>query len=296
MIHNEPQCFVALGHREGIHAPGLKLTRKNQLRVVHHVLLAHGKGVRAIRSESKKPASIGLVSVGLGGVPHTDSPEDIEAARRYTFRDGEDVLRSNIWWFDPLFTAAYPQQLWEQAGDDVPDIQTGDMDCIAESTDFIGLNYYQSTRIRASTDGWEIVPGVPGAAVNRTHWFIEPSGIRWIPRFFHERYRKPIFIMENGISIADWVGMDGVVSDAQRIEFTRQHLIQLQRAIQDGVDVLGYHHWSLMDNFEWATGYRERFGLVHVDFESLKRTPKQSYHWYAKVIETNGTHLSTPLS
>ena len=120
-----------------------------------------------------------------------------------------------------------------------------------------------------------------------------PEALYWGPRFFHERYKLPILITENGMSSADWVSLDGRVHDPQRIDFTQRYLRSLHQAIADGVPVIGYMHWSLLDNFEWGQGYKERFGLIHVDYTTQRRTLKDSARWYAEVIRTNGDCLLT---
>ena len=122
-------------------------------------------------------------------------------------------------------------------------------------------------------------------------WNVESETLRWAPRFLSERYQKPIVITENGLSNTDWVHLDGFVHDSARIDFTQRYLLELEKAIADGANIAGYFHWSLMDNFEWAEGYKERFGLIHVDFQTQKRTIKDSGRWYRTVIETNGKSL-----
>jgi beta-glucosidase len=133
---------------------------------------------------------------------------------------------------------------------------------------------------------------VPGHPTTAFGWPVEPDSLYWGPRFIHERYRLPVYVTENGYSGTDWVSLDGKVHDPQRIDFTRRYLMALRRAIEDGADVRGYFHWSLLDNFEWSEGYKQRFGLVHVDFGTLERTPKDSAEWYAQVIRTNGAGLA----
>ena len=133
-----------------------------------------------------------------------------------------------------------------------------------------------------------------GHPITALKWPVTPEALYWGPRFFHERYKLPIYITENGLSNQDWVGLDGKVHDPQRIDYTRRYLIELARAIQDGVDVDGYFHWSLLDNFEWAEGYKERFGLVYVDYPTGKRVLKDSAYWYGRTIASNGENLRLP--
>jgi beta-glucosidase len=166
------------------------------------------------------------------------------------------------------------------------------MRTISAPIDFFGVNIYHALTVRATEDGFaQRVEPMPGTPRSSFQWAITPEALYWGPRFLHERYKLPVVITENGIANPDWVNLDGAVEDPQRIDFTRRYLRALGAAIADGVDVRGYFHWSLMDNFEWAEGYKQRFGLIHVDFESLKRTPKASYHWYQQVIASNGASL-----
>ena len=166
------------------------------------------------------------------------------------------------------------------------------MATIQQPIDFYGLNAYQGHAVRADADGnAQPVERTAGHPMNAYHWPVEPPILYWGPRFIHERYKLPIYITENGVSGLDWVAVDGQVHDPQRIDFTRRYLSELARAVDHGVDVRGYFHWSLMDNFEWADGYRQRFGLVHVDYRTQKRTLKDSAQWYASVIRTNGRNI-----
>ena len=128
----------------------------------------------------------------------------------------------------------------------------------------------------------------PAPPLSAFKWPVVPESLRWGPRFLHERYQLPVVVTENGISLADWVALDGKVHDPQRIDFLQRYLTELRRAIADGADVRGYFHWSIMDNFEWAEGYQQRFGLVHVDYQTQRRTPKDSAWWYQDVIASNG--------
>src|SRR5262249_52756394 len=132
--------------------------------------------------------------------------------------------------------------------------------------------------------------------INAYHWNVDPPSMYWGPRFIHERYRLPIYVTENGFSGLDWVGLDGAVHDPQRIDFTQRYLRELERCIADGTHVRGYFYWSLLDNFEWADGYRQRFGLVHVDYKTQKRTPKDSARWYSRVIASNGRDVGNAAS
>lgn len=292
MTLNEPQCFIGLGMQSGAHAPGDKLATAEVLRAGHHAMLAHGKAVQTIRAESKQPAKVGYAPVGVVYVPATDSAEDIEAARRSTFDLSTTNMWSNAWWMDPVFLGRYPEEALKAFGIDAPPIKSGDLDTISEPLDFFGCNIYNAQTVQAGADGSpEMVPHPQGLGRTSPGWPVTPQCLYWGPRFFAERYGKPVIITENGLGVTDWVARDGNVYDPQRIDFLNRHLLELERAYDDGVDVRGYFQWSLMDNFEWAEGYKIRFGLVYVDYQTQQRIPKSSAHWYREVIKSNGASL-----
>ncbi len=291
MTLNEPAVFVGLGHDLGVHAPGLKLSRKDVFQIVHHVLLAHGRSVQALRAVCGD-ARVGYANNGTGAVPATDNPVDIEAARRAMFEvTGPDYWAHNVW-ADPMILGEYPEGWLEVLGPDAPSIGPDDMKTIRQPLDFIGENYYTAPVCHAGDGGAPVrVPEPVGRPYTMFHWTIMPEGLYWTPRFLYERYHLPIVITENGLSNPDWVALDGGVHDPQRIDYTRRHLLQLRKAGEDGVALGGYFHWSIMDNFEWAEGMKHRFGLIHVDYQTQKRTLKDSAHWYRDVIATHGAIL-----
>ena len=293
MTLNEPQCFVGLGHRDGVHAPGDKLAFKEILRMTRHVLLAQGKAVQTIRAHAKSEAKVGYAPVGTVKVPATEDPKDIEAARRSMFSITEPKgYWNNTWWMDPVILGCYPEDGLQAYAPDLPEMGEGDLETMCQPLDFFGVNIYQGQTVRAGPDGNAEPVDLPtGYAMTAFRWPVTPEALRWGPRFFHERYKLPIVITENGLANLDWVALDGKVHDPQRIDFTRRYLLQLGKAIEDGADVRGYFHWSIMDNFEWAEGYRQRFGLIHVDYDSQKRTLKDSAYWYKEVIASNGANL-----
>jgi beta-glucosidase len=312
MTINEPQCFIGFGHQSGTSAPGLQLPFADVLRAGHNTLLGHGKAVQAIRAFSKKKCHIGLAPVGVVCSPATDSPEDINAARKAMFFIGsKDKLNNpfnnkdiwnhtvvnkniwnNTWWMDPVFLGKYPEDGLQFYGTDVPVVHEKDMATIRQPLDFFGVNIYQGQTIRAGKDGQpEVVKDPVGHPLTAYHWGVDPKSLYWGPRFFYERYKLPVIMTENGMANVDWVAMDGKVHDPQRIDFLNRYLLQLRKASEDGVDIRGYFQWSLMDNLEWSSGYRERFGIVHVDFGTLKRTLKDSAYWYKEVIASNGASL-----
>lgn len=291
MTLNEPQIFLGLGHIDGVHAPGLKLSRAESLQASHHALLAHGKGVQAIRANAANAAHIGWAPVGDVVAPIDDSPASIDAARQlmFTIRQTEgNWAFNNPWFADPVVLGHYPQDALQAFAGDTPEIRDGDMEIISQPIDFYGMNTYTAARARMGADGPELVEFEPGFPRTAFGWPVVPEALYWGPRFLNERYKLPVYVTENGLASMDWVGLDGKVNDPGRIDFLARYLGQLERAIADGVDVRGYFQWSILDNFEWAEGYKMRFGLVHVDYQTLKRTPKASYWWYRDVIARGG--------
>jgi beta-glucosidase len=287
MTMNEPQVVVDAGLREGRHAPGEQRPFADVLLATHHVLLAHGLAVQALRAEAPR-GRVGFAPVGLPAIPASDSLADVEAARRWTFRTATRSVRTNAWWMDPIFLGAYPADGLALFGVDVPAIGADDLATIAQPLDFFGVNLYDAPVVRARGVDPEALPMPVGAPITAFDWRVTPEAMHWGARFFHERYRLPILVTENGLSCRDWVSLDGAVHDPQRIDFIARHLRELHRALRSGVPVLGYFHWTLLDNFEWAHGYKHRFGLVHVDFATQERIVKDSGRWYASVIASSG--------
>lgn len=298
---NEPHCYIGLGLQSGLHAPGDKLALAQVLRAGHHTLLAHGRAVEVIRARAKTPPQIGLAPVGGTAIPENENnPADVAAARTAMFSTGPksalywDAVPcwSTAWWSDPIFLGAYPEDGLDAFGAAAPRFTDADMKLISQPVDFYGFNIYNGTVVRARPDGTaEKVPQATGAPGTSMKWPVTPSCLYWGPKFFQERYKLPVIITENGLASMDWVSLDGKVHDMQRIDFLHRYLRELRRAIADGVDVRGYFQWSIMDNFEWAEGYKERFGLIHVDYATQKRTLKDSAYWYRDVIQSNGASL-----
>ncbi|MFJ8631314.1 GH1 family beta-glucosidase [Streptomyces sp. NPDC093568] len=280
---NEPAEHTLLGHALGTHAPGRQLLF-DALPVAHHQLLAHGLAVRALRAAGA--TDIGIANSHGPTWPASEEPADLEAAGFY------DVLLNRLF-ADPLLLGRYPEGIGElMPGDAEADLKT-----ISEPLDFYGVNYYAPTRVGAP-QGTEIEFGgismpaelpfsvreIEGVPTTDFGWPVVPEGLTELLTGFRERYGDrlpPVVVTENGCS---YEGID----DQERIAYLDGHIRALHRAVEAGVDVRGYFVWSLLDNFEWAEGYARRFGLVHVDYESLKRTPKASYGWLRDVLRTRG--------
>lgn len=292
MTLNEPQCFIGLGHQTGIHAPGDHLDEPLILRAAHNALLAHGKSAQVIRANARLRPRIGYAPVGIVKYPATSDKHDIDAARTAMFAVKDHSCWNNTWFMDPVFRGHYPEDGLALFGKSVPEVRPGDMETICQPMDFFGANIYNGAPVRCG-DGGEPEELPHGMGVGRTAygWPVTPEALYWGPRFFFERYGKPIIITENGCAVTDWPAEDGKVHDPQRIDFLSRHLKQFERAIDDGVAAEGYFQWCLADNFEWNEGYRHRFGLIYVDHVTQQRIAKDSAHWYARVIETNGACL-----
>lgn len=292
MTLNEPQCFLGLGHGGGGHAPGLHYHWPELLRATHHSLLAHGRAVQILRAADAS-FQIGAAPIACVEIPADEKPGSIAAAKASTLSMNRKTLFKTQWFTDPMILGHYPADGLETFKDDLLDcIRDGDMEEIRQPLDFFGYNIYHGQRVVEGADGKAVAvnapPGHPSTTMN---WRVEPSCIYWATKWFFERYHLPVVITENGLANNDWVHLDGKVNDPQRIDFVNRYLIELHRAMTEGADVLGYFHWSVMDNFEWALGYNRRFGLIHVDYSTLERTLKESAHWYRRVIQSNGEIL-----
>ena len=295
MTFNEPPVIMGLGYHEGRFAPGLKLPFADCLLGAHHLLMAHGRGVQALRAGCRGKVRIALAHTSRERIPATNRRRDIEAARSDYFACTQRVMWNLSWWADPIVFGRYPAEGVKAFGADMPRVTAADMKLIAQKTDFIGYNSYSGWLVRANARGKaEKVPGGWGIGNPRgtLSWLeIAPDALYWAARFQTERYGLPIVFSENGLCNTDFVHLDGKVHDPQRIDFLARYLGGLKRAVNEGVPVSGYFYWSILDNFEWIEGYKDRFGLVHVDYQTQKRTPKDSYHWYRKVIRANGAQL-----
>lgn len=284
---NENLCFISIGHANGEHAPGLKLSEEQVMLCAHHSLLAHGAAVQIIRAFAKKKPLVGFAPVGDVKIPASNSMLDIAAARKAMFSDCNPHYWGNMIWVDPIMTGKYSNELMNYFEKNNIKVTKEAMQLIGSEIDFMGMNIYQGTYTGVKGD---VKPKI-GYEQTAMGWPITPEALYWGPKFCYERYKKPIYITENGMANIDIKSNDGMVHDPQRIEYTRRYLTCLKQAIKDGVDVRGYFHWSLLDNFEWAEGYQKRFGLIHVDYESGTRTLKDSAYWYRDVIAENGANL-----
>ncbi len=271
--HNEPWVIAQLGHETGIFAPGIK-HRGLAAQVSHHLLLSHGLTLQALRAEHQT-AKLGIVLNLAPMHAATQSPEDLKQTK---LEDGR-LLR---WYMDPLFKGHYPADVLEFLGHDAPQIAPGDMAHIQQPLDFLGVNYYSRSVVSAAGT-WDVQKG--GLPLTDMQWEVYPQGLTELLVRLHGDYPLPaVYITENGAAFKDEV-INGSVHDTNRIEYLQQHIAALANAMDQGVPIAGYMVWSLMDNFEWASGYEKRFGIVHIDYETQKRTLKDSALWYKQFLK-----------
>jgi len=289
---NEPQIFIGLCFERIEHAPGFRLPLCDTFLMAHNVLLAHGLAVGALRSISPQ-TKIGYAPCGSANYPITENSDDREAARKAYFAVEDDWIFGSVsLWSDPVFLGRYPDELITKYGQYMPKIGADDMKIISAPLDFLGQNIYNGRPVKADgKGGYKYCRMETGYPFTAAKWPVTPESLYWGPVFLTERYKAPLYITENGLSCADVVSLDGKVHDPVRIDFLHRYLRCLKRAAESGVDILGYFHWCLTDNFEWSKGYTERFGIVHCNFETQERIIKDSGYWYRDVIADNGSQL-----
>lgn len=291
---NEPQCFIGNACLRGFHAPGVHGMVRDTLEMAHNVLKAHGTAVKVLREYAKSDVKAGYAPTCNMSYPDSDKPEDIEAARMTLFevKEPEDWAWNVAWWSDPVMLGRYPEEGLKKYREYLPEITKDDMKLISQPLDFYGQNIYNGVRVRMGSDGKpEVVKRYDGFPKTSLDWPVTPECLYWGPRFLYERYKKPIYITENGMSCHDVISLDGKVHDPNRIDFLNRYLRELKKCAEDGTDIRGYFLWSLLDNFEWHTGYAERFGIVYVDYPSQRRIIKDSAYWYRQTIQENGENL-----
>lgn len=282
---NEPWVFAFLGYIQGYHAPGMRDLWAG-LRAVHHSLLAHGEAVSRMRSILPAETQVGIVLNLTPQHPATESEEDRAAAERVH-------TMNNALFVEPLLKGRYPALAEQMVGFAWPPVYSGDMERIAQTIDFLGINYYSRGIVKRGEHGYLLAEGVENKQAQYTDmgWEIYPEGLYEILQWVHlESPRLSLYVTENGAAFRDEV-QDGRVADVQRVEYLRQHFLSAHKAIQNGVPLKGYFVWSLMDNFEWAYGYSKRFGIVYVDYATHQRIWKDSARWYQQVIAANGVQL-----
>ncbi len=282
---NEIRCFTVQGYSPGCDkAPGRRESAQVVNQTYHHALLCHGHAVKAVRTFGGKGARVGLTDNSAFSVPVTETPADIAAARAWYIDQNAHIL-------EPIYTGRYSAAYLKRTGKDRPVVQKGDLELIGQPTDFLGLNIYTGQFIRAGKGKVRYEElALPADYPRTTCWWLNimPQAIYWGARFPAEVYgAKAIYITENGCGYDVEPVVNDEVQDLHRRDYVRNYLRELHRAIADGVPVKGYFLWSFMDNFEWQDGYTRRFGIVHVDYKTQKRTPKLSAKWYSTVMAEN---------
>jgi beta-glucosidase len=289
ITHNEPWVCAWVGHGWGVHAPG-RTSEREALAAAHHLLLSHGWAIDVLRRESPQ-ARLGITLDLQHVYAASDDPGDADAVRHV---DG----MHNRWFLDPIFRGEYPADIVEAFGDAAPEAEPGDLTTMSAPIDFLGVNMYSRSVVRASRDGEDpIHVRNPEAPQTDMGWEIYPDGLHDLLVRLRDDYDPPaIYITENGAAFADVRSHDGAVRDHERREYIQSHIDAVGRAIADDVPVKGYFVWSLLDNFEWAWGYWKRFGIVYVDFPTLERVPKESFHWYRDFIAGQRVAPAEPAS
>lgn len=278
MTFNEPQCFLMLGYFLGMHAPFRHdiFTFKKAIR---HFLLAHGRAVTLIRGTAKRTPKIGIAMAASNFIPKEENAESLDDAMEKSFlsRNGEF---SNGVFMDPIGLGRASKMMRKK-------LSAEDLRITSAPIDFVGLNVYQPLNGQIDKAAYD----AENHSKTMMDWYVDPRCLYWSIRQYWERYHIPIMVTENGMANPDAVGTDGQVHDPVRSDFLNGFLRSVKRAVDEGVPVLGYQYWSIMDNFEWCEGYGPRFGLIHVDYETQKRTIKDSGYHYAEIIRTNGANL-----
>lgn len=282
---NEPWCSAYLGYGNGHHAPG-HTSLKAAFQAAHHLLLAHGLALPAMRANA--PAAEQGIVLNLSQVyPASDSPEDIAAARRF------DRL-NNAWYLGPLLEGRYPAEVWQALGALAPEVAQGDLAAISQPLDYLGVNYYTPTFVRHQPGDYPQVGFVRRQELEYTamDWAVYPQGLSDLLVRLAREHQLPLYVTENGAAYDD-VLIDGTVRDAARVRYLEAHLAAVAAALAAGAPVRGYFAWSLLDNFEWAFGYSKRFGLIYVDFATQQRTLKESAKWYRQFIAEQRAALAS---
>jgi beta-glucosidase len=289
ITHNEPWCTSYLSYALGLHAPGLR-DKQLAVNVGHHVLLSHGLAVPRMRAQLPSQAQVGIALDFYPVYAADDRPETLEAVKR------ADTFR-NRWFLDPVCWGSYPDGLFSDMGVAAPPIQEGDLALISTPIDFLGVNYYSRMLVRDRQDrasgsesslygdSYETITRIPGSSYTEMGWEIFPEGLANILTRLHREYGvQSLVVTESGAAFEDHLDGNNRIHDSQRLEYLRAHIQAIAAVREQGVPVDGYCIWSLMDNFEWAEGYRKRFGLIYIDYPTQRRIVKDSGIWYASFI------------
>jgi len=301
MTFNEPWVYAILCHGHGIFAPG-RVSNTEPYTVGHNILRSHGKAVDVYRRKYQKGQNgeIGIINNCDWREPFSDSEEDKAAAQR--------SLEFFLGWFaDPIFLGDYPEIMKKNVGDRLPKFTEEDIKLIKGSSDFFGVNHYSTALVENADmdekyevnvydngclfeDERVVLHADPSWEKTEMGWNVVPEGLRKLLHWIDKRYDHPeIYIAENGVAVADEI-VDGEINDQERIDFLKGYFSAAHKAIEEGINLKGYFIWSFIDNFEWVLGYEKRFGLIHIDFKTCKRTPKKSAGWFKEVIASNSIY------
>lgn len=289
---NEPQCIIFMGHDTCLFAPGIKYNDKEMLKAIHNLLKCHGHAVSIIRKNVKN-STIGFAPCSRPMIPTDNNPILYKKCyeKYFSINRNFEYANSVSIYSDPIFLGDYPKEYYLQFKDVLPTITKEDLELISQPIDYIYQNIYTGNYYSLDKDGNLIQnPFDFGFREGNIDWLqVVPEALYYAPKFLYERYKKPIIVSENGLCNVDFVSLDGHVHDPQRIDYIERYLIELDKVAKE-IPVEGYFYWSLFDNFEWNSGLRKRFGLVHVDYKTNKRTPKDSYYFYRDIIKRGGVN------
>ncbi len=280
---NEFSCFTDMGYFQGIFAPGRRVSLQERNQIRHHAVLAHGLAVQALRAQAKVKPTVGLAENLNVCVPAIETPEHIGAARKA-------MRLFNAPFLTAVMEGAYLEDYLKAEGGNAPVCAEGDLKIIGSALDFVGLNIYTANNVQAidREPGFELIPHPESFPKMDTHWlFFCPQSLYWGVRMVSDLWKpRALYITENGCASKDKLTATGEVLDTDRVMYLRNYLTSAQRAVLDGYPLKGYFLWSLLDNFEWASGYTKRFGITYVNYSTLARTPKLSYAYYREVIRS----------
>lgn len=287
---NEPQVIMQLGHRDCVHAPGVKFSDKEMLKAIHNLLLCHGKAVKVIRKNVLN-SKVGIAPCSRPLVPVEKNDKTLyQKCYDYFFRLENEYYYPNTVsiYSDPVFLGDYPKFYYEVFKGIHPNITTEDLELISQPVDFIYQNFYSGNYAKLTNGNLEIMDFYPGFPEGNIDWLqVVPETLYYGPKYLYERYKKPIIISENGFCNNDVISLDGCVHDPERTDYIKRYLIELDKVSKE-IPVVGYFYWSLFDNFEWAYGLKKRFGLVYMNYKTDERIKKDSFYEYKKIIENGG--------
>ena len=284
-VFNEPQALIDFLYARPVGGKSEPRSNQEIFEAIHTLLLCNAAATYALRKYASKPVKVGLVNCTQIKVPKT--PEDIDAARNATFAVGDTILGNNVTFWEPIAFGRYDERMIEKFEINLSFVQEGEMKYICCKPDFMGCNIYCGERVAR---GEKVAVAVPlslnASCGDMGGDFIDTADcMYWGTRFMYERYKLPIYVTENGCTMVEWKTRKGTVEDAMRDDYIHRYFTYLWKAREEGVDIRGYYVWTLMDNFEWSSGFSRRFGLVYVDFETGERTKKKSFYGYKEMIE-----------